>query len=1094
MVLERMRGGVATGLVGLLALLGTACGGVESNSGAQLFDSPQTNPVVLNENRNRLAVANTTSGTVSIFDTDVIHDPEQDHGLLAEIHVGLDPVGLAFRPGATRDEDELLYVTNYISDNVTVVSLASLSVVDTIQELDADGVTRTDAPVGIEFVNRDRALVTLDDTNEVLVLDFVGDEASITQRIPITAQAPRAVAVDRELDLVYVAAFESGNQTEFPSCAPGDPRGLDENDPHDEGCEFTEEIIESLTVDVVSLDPVDIDFQLELGTIFDFAAVNPNIGGRVIFDRDLPDRDLFVFRGSDMSPVAVLEGMGTLLYGLAAHEGKVWLTNTDARNHLEGLTALDNRMFDNRLAYTTCTQAGCGATTQVDLEANPFGLPVPTPYGVAASRTGENLVISVAGSDGIPGIGADAGKSIPGLIVTDAVGNVIGQVATGAIPQGVALDSGKSGTLHRAFVLNTVDSTLSLVDLSEPAQPTVATTFPVGSDPTPPEIREGRTIFMSARASTKGTFSCESCHPNANIDQILWVINTNEGPNDVPGCDPFAENCPEPRTTMPIRGLRDTLPLHWVGNLGDPFPDLPGQLPQPEALGAPDCDLAVDGEVGCARDLSNASLSGVMCEQPCAVGPTGLPGLLTDAERDALAAFMMSVSFPPSPKRRPDDVLSPVAMQGVSDFFTDLDGLGVGSPNSGGVGQAVGFAPVTCADNTGGCHALPLTASTNSRTVGGFDAPSMRGIWDRFILFSNGNVSSEEWLEVAQDCADGNPPGDHPDVTLLLGGFPQSVPGLLVGDPCALNSPLLSGDGNGGLPPIPLPGITSLLLDPFPGQPSGEEIYDPAVGMTERGQFMGSFEAIFHLAYGVRGAPMWEFFSEMSVGLPGLTGRQVSFAPGETGDPALTAFLDLLEQMAQEGRVEAVLRNPVLGEYRFHGGLWMPTHPGESYNRMALLTVADETEAITTVTAELRAGISIGGLDRQPLLDIDPDLRALEMDNQIPPLPLPIFDPSGGTERLGALYVDPAAQVLVDGVLCGGCGLALTTSSGGVPAMDLTLLGPLAEGVHVVQVLNPDGWQSNEMPILVQGPVALPVAVTGPVDPGLPGVGTGPRP
>ena len=91
---------------------------------------------------------------------------------------------------------------------------------------------------------------------------------------------------------------------------------------------------------------------------------------------------------------------------------------------------------------------------------------------------------------------------------------------------------------------------------------------------------------------------------------------------------------------------------------------------------------------------------------------------------------------------------------------------------------------MTCADNSGGCHSLPLTSdSTNSTTVGGFDAPTMRGLWDRSIIFSNGNISSDEWMRLAQACADGNPPGGHPRVSVL--GFPQ--PNLITGDPAIRN-------------------------------------------------------------------------------------------------------------------------------------------------------------------------------------------------------------------------------------------------------------------------------------------------------------------
>jgi YVTN family beta-propeller protein len=1053
----------------VLGTLGaTACKQPLPLSGSQLYSSPQTNPIVVSEDGAYLLVANTTSGTVSLYARERLFQGatlRAGRALLAEIPVGHDPVAIAQRPGSSH-----FWVANHISDTLSVIDVETRDVVDTIQELDAGGVATSDAPTGIAFSSPTRAFVTLDDRNEVLVVDTQPDGSLpvISARLAIPAQAPRAVATMG--GKVYVAAFESENQTEFPTCGPFDPRlpvnggiGLDESDPWDEGCEFASQIIDGVNVPSIDFSEIELD----LGLIFDFAAVNPNVGGRVIIDRDRPDRDLFVFDAGTLALEQVIEHVGTLLYGLHAGSGRVYVTQTDARNHLEGLTALDNRMFDNRLAWLDCNGA-CGVPTQVDLEANPFGVPVPTPYGIRGSADGQTLVVSVAGSDGVPGLHSDPAVDIPGLVVLDAQGAMLGQLQTGAIPQGVALHSDAAGAAETAYVLNTVDSSVSVVDVSNPAAPALLGTFPVGDDPTPPQIRLGRTLFQSARASSKGTFSCESCHPNANIDQLLWVINSNDGPNDVPDCDPYLEACPEPRTTMPIRGLRDTLPLHWLGNLGDPFPNLPGQLFQPEdaisldpqVSAAPDCDLSVDGEIGCARRLSDASLSGVMCDQDpsCAVGPSGLPGALTDEERDALAAFMMSVSFPPSPKRAPTDALSATALQGVQDFFTDDDGLGI----AGGIGETLGFAPITCADNSGGCHALPLTASTNSLTVGGFEAPSMRGMWDRFLIFSNGNVSSQEWLEQAQACADGNPPVGHTNIVVFNQPIldPVDAAALLTGDPCALGSQFLGGGFD---------------LDPFPGQPSGEQIYDPAVGMTERGHFLGSFEAIFHLAYGVRGAAMWEYFSEMSVGLPGLTGQQISITPANHQDPGLVARMDLLEQYAQEGRVTAVARNRLLGEYRWDGGWWRPRLADlPALTGAELRARAAQLDGVYTITADLPANVSIGGADRQPLLDIDPDAKDLEMsekiDNGINTL-LAIPEPGlggGDTIRLGAWYVDPAASVIVDGALCGACSFTPGVAANGAAVIDLVLALPLAEGPHVVQVLNPNGWMSNEMPVMAR--------------------------
>ena len=1023
--------------------------------GAQLFSSPQVNAIALTPDGQWLLVANTTSATVSIY-------KPKGYGLihLGDVRVGIDPVGIAMRPPAFAGDRQLALVTNHISDSISVIDVDQGGVVQTLQAFDANGVTTTDAPTGVVFAGPDRAFVALDDRNEVLVIDFDGSgRATLNpERLFITAQAPRAMAVVG--DRLLVGAFESGNHTEFPNCAPEDTaatRPFLPGDPQDEGCLFYNRFLDTLSLEFPP--GGGINFDIDFGVIVDFAARNPNIGGEVIIDRDRPDRDVLIFDANALgTPLQLIHGVSTLLYGLEASGSRVYVTSTDGRNALDGLDDLENRMFENRLSWFDCTP-DCGPVQHVDLDANPHGVPVPTPYGIRASASGQQLVVSVAGSDGVPGLAEDPGTDIPGLVTLDADGNVLGFVQTGAIPQSVALASGTDGHASIAYVLNTVDSTVSVVDVSDATSPQVMHTLEVGEDPTPDLIRKGRIQFMSARASTSGKFSCESCHPNANTDQLIWTINTVESPEDVPGCDPFAESCPEPRTTQPIRGLRDTLPLHWLGSLGDPFEnheDGDGnllQLFQPEDDGAPDCDLALDGEVGCARHLVNASLSGVMCDPTggCQPGPSGLPGALSEDERDAMAAFLMSVSYPPSPSRRPDDALSPTAMQGVTDFFTDEDGLGVGS-GALGVGQAVGFAPITCADNSGGCHALPLGASTNSVTVGAFDAPTQRGLWDRHVQFSNGSPSSEEVLAASEACAKGNPPGDHP----VLGAF-------VTGDPCALASAALTA-------------FLGFELDPFLGAPSGADIYDPAVGFTERGVFLSTFETIFHLAYGVRGAPMWEFFSEMGVGFSGLYGRQLTTSAADALSAETAQALGPLVTAADEGRLALVGAFLNLETYRYspETGLWLiefrPIHAGlpsrTSAELLERVVILDET---LTVTAHLKEGVTIGGADRQPLLDVDPDEKAIEQIGTLLAIPRPAPEPSQSF-RIGALYTQPEAKLLVNGALCEACTLVLGASPNG-PWADVTLVDALPLGTHVIQVLNPDGWISNEMPIQVQLPL-----------------------
>jgi hypothetical protein len=698
-----------------------------------------------------------------------------------------------------------------------------------------------------------------------------------------------------------------------------------------------------------------------------------------VHNPSIPDRDLFVYDALDffdadgnvdaVAPLDVVEGLGMLLYGAEAVGDTVYLTETNARNKLDGLDALGNRMFENRVAIVSCPGGSCGAPTLVDLEsggANPFGVPVPTPYGIRAADDGQVLVVSVAGSDGVP---ADLGDpstvnvDIPGLVTLDASGNVIGHVQTDAIPQGVALRSDGGGAAETAFVLNTVANTISVVDVSTPSAPAVVATVSAGFDPTPPLVRAGRIAFSSARASSSGTFSCESCHPNANVDQIDWTINTTLGPQD--NCS-GSDICPEPRSTMPIRGLRDTLPLHWVGNLADPFPGT--GVGGNEDPVAPDCDIDVVGEEGCIRHLVDASLSGVMCEQTpgCPTGPSGQDGALDDAERDAMAAFLAAVAFPPGPARRTDDVLSGPAAAGVNDFFLD----------NGGLGGMIGGTAVTCASDEGGCHALPLTVSTNSSVVGGFDAPSIRGLWDRHITFSNGITSSY---------------------------------------------------GN----------LASAGFDPGPG------------GMSEFGSLAATFPNLFTLAYGIPVTNVWAYVNEMSVGLPGLTGRQLDLTPDNRFDAGVGAQLAEMEAMGDEGRV-TVTAVGALVNYRWNPALamWTPGS-GASITTDALRDLAVDNDQTIVVTSRLPQGMTIGGADRQPLLSADD---------------LPNLSGGSDTMTLVASYVDPAATVLVDGVLCGGCSVAL-----GAGTADVTVSPLPGNGLHVVQVHNPDSFASNEMPFCVGG-------------------------
>jgi len=936
--------------------------------GFQTFTSPQANPIVLHGTR--LYVANTTSNTVSVLNTAPL-------GTIATIAVGLEPVSLAVRPDGLE-----VWVANHVSDSVSVIDTNPSSptfhrVIETIQDFDAAGATRFDEPVGIAFASNAKAYVALSSRDDVAVVDATSYE--VTGRLHITAQEPRAIAVRN--GLLYVAAFESGNQTELQGVTPGD--------------------------------------------LQDFAT-NPNLPDatkHIGVNAGLPDRDLFVFNTANDQLVAAVTGVGTLLYGLAVSSaGEAYITQTEARNAANGthgsfLADLDNRIFLDQVAKVACTTGGCGPVTRFDLHAAapPPAHPAPgtelsTPYGVAVSGDDQWIV------------GTSAGNSRLFIMSDDGVVRGRLDLGSGAsfgqqIPRGVALRSDVNGAPQTAYVLNTLENTVAVVNIAinpDPTPPTLtlSSKVGVGSDPTPAEVRRGAIGFNSSFASSSGTFSCGSCHPDGNTDQLLWRIG---GACPDIGCDPGDE----PRTTMPIRGLKDTLPLHWDGTLGDPTTGpngavgLNGSVPAQCTLGDADQDH------DCFVHLVNGSLSGVMCDQSnCANGPSGLPGELTTQERSDMASFMARVSYPPARSRRMNDTVSsatspvtltnPVtgasaqvnALEGFKDFFTNQNSL---------------TEPDTCADTNGGCHALPLGADTDSFFLQGFDVPTMRGLTDRFVQFS-------------------------------------LAPTAMLASLNAANT-----GGNGASP------LETVIR------------WSAAEGMQEITTFGAAF-AVFQPVYGMRPLNLFQSFEEASTQFPGATGRQVTLNARTTGAGLLAeteAILAALEESDADGMVNlrgVGLLNGANTTLSFRtDGTYKNDNDSISLTRAQLVSSAQTGNLVMTFTAALRSGY---GVDLQALLTPPSSGGCTNCgDPAIPSIASTASDPPAF--NVTAFRVTSDAAVVWDGATVPGATLACP-SGGTFPActnlqVSVNLPAPRpANGLHLLQLRNGDGPLSNEIPVCVR--------------------------
>lgn len=659
---------------------------VPDNVGRPTFNSPHAKPIVVHGGF--VYAANTPADTVDVIDPGT-------NTVVNRINVGVDPVGLAVRPDGSE-----IWVTNHISDSVSVIDTDADShffqqVIATVNDFATSTyATQFDEPVGVAFASDAKAYVALSTTNRIAVVDVA--TRSVTDHLTIAAQDPRAITVrDGKL---YVIAFESNNQTQLSGC--------EEESIDGDGCTF---------------DAVEHVFRNN-------NVLSTNYDADIVKNTELPDRDLFIFDTSTDGRLRVVNGVGTLLYGLAVDSsGTVYVAQAEARNDAngragtqgEGLAEMENRAFLNQITQVDCPNT-CRRPERHDLEPLPpahpaAGMALATPFGIQVSADDATLIVTAAGSDK--------------LFTFDAAsGSVLGRVAVGAVPRGVALVSDDDGAPASAWVLNAVGNTVSRVDLTTLSSPSVTATVTL-DDPTHATVKAGRIAFNDADASTTGTFSCESCHPDAHTDQLIWVLQT-------PACS-GTEGCRDqvpPRVTMPVRGARDTQPYHWDGIPGDPYGGMNTANIGNDVDLDPNC--ALDDPASCTRHLVDGSLATTMCEldenDECPhTNDEDKPGLLSAEERDALATYILSAPYPPAPDRPYDNALTASARRGHFDFSFVQDSS---EPSAG---------TQTC----GACHKMPFLVSTNT-PGSGMDAPTWRGAYDRWMLLPQGRLNIIDLMQI----------------------------------------------------------------------------------------------------------------------------------------------------------------------------------------------------------------------------------------------------------------------------------------------------------------------------------------------------------
>jgi YVTN family beta-propeller protein len=645
--------------------------------GFPLLESPHVNPIVVSGDY--AYVTNTLAGTVDVIKT--------DNGLIIDrISVGIEPVSLAIRPDSRE-----LWVSNHVSDSVNVIDTDPKSgtyhtVVATIQEFDDNKRTLFDEPVGIAFSGNKKAYVALSSTNQVAVIDV--EQRRITKRLKIAAQDPRAIEVKD--DLLFVIPFESGNKTQLSG-----------------GHKKTSSSDGLVTFDAFHHFVANNNV-LSLGYVED-----------IIKHPDQPDKDLFVFDTKSDTLVSVYESLGTLLYGMTVDEAfNIYVAQTDARNHVNGragtakhsLKELENRPYLNKIskvAYKKTKRNDLADLSFIDLEPLPPALPtrsdaLATPYAITTINQGKYIVATAAGSDTV-------------FVVDTATGKVISRANVGAGPVGISAQSTSNGR-YKIWVYNAYQNSVSrlVFDLDNRSLK-VENEIPL-EDSLSTALKQGRKYFYSAKLSSSGTFSCASCHPNGHVDQLLWVLDTPivSGGKQI-----------QPRSTMPIRGIRDTEPFHWDGTQGDPY----GGINAASIASHKKPNCTSEEITSCIKHLLSINLSSTMVSGN---KDSQKDVALSSEQLEALAIYNLAVPYPPAPARPFDNQITVQAKKGFELFHVDGDkNPKMSSPN-------------VC----GSCHRMPFLTSTNTPGQG-MDAPTWRGAYDRHLILPQGrtNIIDFPWIK-----------------------------------------------------------------------------------------------------------------------------------------------------------------------------------------------------------------------------------------------------------------------------------------------------------------------------------------------------------
>jgi YVTN family beta-propeller protein len=647
------------------------------------YETPHVHPLDLSPDGMVLAACNTADNRVELFDVS-----GEKPVPLRSVPVGYDPCSVRFRSNGE------LWVVNHISDSVSIVDVASGTVIHTLA-------TR-DEPCDVVFAGTpERAFVSCSQVNTIQVFNLANLSAS-PANVAIDAEDPRALAVSADGSRVYAAVFESGNRTTvlmgsadnsgritFPPnvvANNGTPHG-GQNPPFNGDGAFLPAKAQNGVPPRVSL----IVKQDDQGRWLDDANGDWTrwITGDLAHTSGRPqgwtllDHDVAVINADNLS-VGYIDGLMNLNMAIAVNPatGEVTTVGTDAINELRFEPNVNGIFVRVMLGTGDPESLAVNGIADLNAHLNYQQHTIPQPERDKSIGDPRGIVWRADGQRGyVTGMGSN---NIVTITPNGARAGAAPTIEVGEGPTGIVLDESRA----RLYVLNRFDATVSMVDVeAETVVETVAY-----FDPTPDVIKAGRPfLYDTHRTSGLGHVSCGACHIDSRMDRLAWDLGDPSGA--VKGLNGLnlGANVPQlntgfrsfhpmkgPMTTQTLQDIIGMEPFHWRG----------------DRLGI---------------EEFNGAFAGLL----------GDDTVLTDEEMKAFKDYLATIHFPPNPYRNRDNTL-PASMP-LPGHYTPGRFSPAGQPLPNGNAQAglalyrntkrlIDSGVLACVT----CHTLPTGTGTDT--------------------------------------------------------------------------------------------------------------------------------------------------------------------------------------------------------------------------------------------------------------------------------------------------------------------------------------------------------------------------------------------